>query len=197
MQSRSSSRATALIIAMGVGIAMAGFAAAAEPARSDQASGAPRGAEQRVERRTDQERIEGIWQVTSAAFQTPGPMYYLFTEDTLSIITVEVDKGGGEPRRPSTPQMGSYRYHVETSAKSRRMRLTPIAKSATRPADYVYEFRDGALWIAPDQADKTAAELLRPGGPSGWLVGLMKIGIVPEREKRNEKGGMTREAERG
>ena len=105
-----------------------------------------------------------------------GPITYTFSHGTLTIETSSIAnlKNGGDG--PVTVRKEEYRYEVDPSRLPKRIVLKPIEDDVGKEKKNIYEFRDGMLWMCPDDAtSKSLAALKNDRFGDGWLIGLAPI----------------------
>lgn len=119
-------------------------------------------------------KLNGNWQVASAAFQFGGQMIYRFNDGRSTVETRSFKSKTNNSIERETIER--YRYRIDLTQQPKRLYLiSDVPDSAEQP--YIYEFRDGRLWLSPVLAgSNNDAASLRPGpGGSGWLIGLNPI----------------------
>lgn len=120
-------------------------------------------------------KLNGNWQVAYAAFQMGGGIKYRFNAGRL-VIEHNYEAGGKDGRSFEPNTVERYRFRIDLTQQPKRLYLiSDVPDSAEQP--YIYEFRDGRLWLSPVLAGSTNdAASLRPGPRgSGWLIGLNPI----------------------
>lgn len=120
------------------------------------------------------DRLNGNWQVFSAAFQFGGEMIYRFNAGKVTIETRPVKSKTDNSIESETIE--HHRYRIDLSQEPKRLFLISD-KPGSKEASYIYEFRDGQLWMSPVLTGNAnnAASLRYGQGQSGWLMGLNPI----------------------
>jgi uncharacterized protein (TIGR03067 family) len=124
--------------------------------------------------RAEFDRLDGNWQVNFATFQLASQMTYRFSAGKLTLENRYTPKPEHAPERDTVER---YRYRIDLTQEPKRLYLVSD-KPGSREDPYIYEFRDGQLWMKRiSESDPNDADSLRPSryGSSGWLMGLMSI----------------------
>jgi uncharacterized protein (TIGR03067 family) len=119
-------------------------------------------------------RFHGIWRVASANYQLEGAVTFTFGDGTLVVTSHSSPKPGYAPEEDSVLR---YHFRLDISHDPKQIVITPIGGKSKTAQKKIYEFRDGMLWMCPDDGptpkDRTSLDSGRSG--DGWLEGLEPV----------------------
>jgi hypothetical protein len=125
--------------------------------------------------KAERSRLRGKRILGSAGFQTAGPISYDFGADTLTVESCSIPNAKDGRAVPTTVFVKRYHYRLMIPQRNpSQIILTPIGVQGGKDETWIYEFRDGWLWMCPDDvaAPKNRSSLHPGNDGSGWLIGL-------------------------